>query len=493
MSKNYYHNLYKDKTKAELIDELIHFKQQYFLENMFEEDFASLFTYSPIITFIVSNSTLDIVAANDMFLKTLKLSYSEVIGSKLHCLPIWPGHFDIRNFLQHIAEPTSSNEEYTLLTSDHETLKFQISSMHYHKNKDTYIIIWANDITRLAKSRKDLAEINKQLSTILDNSPTIVTRYDRKLNCIYVNQAIEKLVGLPPSAIVGKNLRNYNAPKTFKALWTNQLTTVFQTKKPLVFSSKYKSPLGREIFYQTRLIPELDDSGEISCVLSTSYDITALKNAEYKLLQFQARSTWFLNTIPDIMFKHDIEGNYLDYNGSRRELMEHPGGTIIGKNVKDVLPLEIAQKVIDTIQLVHTTQTTQLFYYSLDINDKMYHFEGRITTIPKSKEFLLIIRDVTELKELRDKVDRLNRLQLVSEIASTIGHEIRNPITTVKGFLQLMRRKNEYQNWNEQFNLMISELDHSNEIITKFLALTHDKTPLAERQGLDELIAQLNT
>lgn len=66
---------------------------------------------------------------------------------------------------------------------------------------------------------------------------------------------------------------------------------------------------------------------------------------------------------------------------------------------------------------------------------------------------------------------RLERLNLVGELAAGIGHEVRNPMTTVRGFLQILGSRNYNQGDKEYFILMIQELDRANSIITSFFLL----------------------
>lgn len=87
-----------------------------------------------------------------------------------------------------------------------------------------------------------------------------------------------------------------------------------------------------------------------------------------------------------------------------------------------------------------------------------------------------IIRDITQRKEFEKEMARLDRLNLIGEMAAGIGHEIRNPMTTVRGFLQILGEKEECAKFKEYFDLMIDELDRANSIITEFLKLAKNKT-----------------
>ena len=101
---------------------------------------------------------------------------------------------------------------------------------------------------------------------------------------------------------------------------------------------------------------------------------------------------------------------------------------------------------------------------------------------------LIAVNDITERKQLDQEMARFDRLNLVGEMAAAIGHEIRNPMTTVRGFLQLLGEKTECKQFKNYFDLMIEELDRANAIITEFLAMAKDKPINKKEQNLNRII-----
>lgn len=83
---------------------------------------------------------------------------------------------------------------------------------------------------------------------------------------------------------------------------------------------------------------------------------------------------------------------------------------------------------------------------------------------------------------------RLDRLNITGEMAAGIAHEIRNPMTTVRGMLQFIGNKQEFSRHKENFTLMISELDEANHIITEFLSLAKNKSMKFESIDLNAII-----
>lgn len=111
---------------------------------------------------------------------------------------------------------------------------------------------------------------------------------------------------------------------------------------------------------------------------------------------------------------------------------------------------------------------------------------------------VFIIRDTTEhrkseaaLQEFEHEISRLERLNLISQMAASIAHEVRNPLTTVKGFLQVFKDNSHFVEELELFDLMIEELDRANQIITEFLSLAVNKPAELVKQDLNLQISNL--
>ncbi|MDT8902826.1 ATP-binding protein [Anaeroselena agilis] len=102
-----------------------------------------------------------------------------------------------------------------------------------------------------------------------------------------------------------------------------------------------------------------------------------------------------------------------------------------------------------------------------------------------------IIRDVTARKELEQELFRLDRLNIVGQMAANIGHEIRNPLTTVRGYLQVMSRKQEFEHYGDHFRLLLDELDRANSLITEYLSLSKNRLTDQQPRNLNTIIESL--
>ena len=108
-----------------------------------------------------------------------------------------------------------------------------------------------------------------------------------------------------------------------------------------------------------------------------------------------------------------------------------------------------------------------------------------------SRLVVKILMDITERKNSERELARLDRLNMVGEMAAGIAHEVRNPMTAVRGFLQILGSKLDTQHYKEFFEIMIGELDRANQIISEFLSLTRDKPADFESTNVSEIVHSL--
>ncbi|MFB5281122.1 PAS domain S-box protein [Peribacillus sp. Hz7] len=101
---------------------------------------------------------------------------------------------------------------------------------------------------------------------------------------------------------------------------------------------------------------------------------------------------------------------------------------------------------------------------------------------------LFVLTDITERVLLEKEMARLDHLNLIGEMAAGIAHEIRNPMTTVYGFLQVARGRDVSK---EVIDLMLDELNRANSIITEFLNLAKNKVSDKQMKNLNTIINAL--
>ncbi|MEG6523086.1 two-component system sensor histidine kinase NtrB [Desulfotomaculum sp. 1211_IL3151] len=87
----------------------------------------------------------------------------------------------------------------------------------------------------------------------------------------------------------------------------------------------------------------------------------------------------------------------------------------------------------------------------------------------------------------------LEKIKLTGELTAGIAHEIRNPMTTVRGLLQFLMKKREHPDLETDFGIMIKELDRVNFIITEALLLDPTIVVNLKLQNLNVILKELSS
>ncbi|WP_341280081.1 ATP-binding protein [Paenibacillus sp. FSL H8-0537] len=116
---------------------------------------------------------------------------------------------------------------------------------------------------------------------------------------------------------------------------------------------------------------------------------------------------------------------------------------------------------------------------------------GEVLELKNKRYFLAFAIDITELRKAKKHLLLMDKLNLLSSMAASIAHEVRNPMTTIKGFLQLMQKNTTLASYRDTLNLMISELDRANGIISEYLSLANTRFVQKEQKQLDVLVSNI--
>lgn len=105
----------------------------------------------------------------------------------------------------------------------------------------------------------------------------------------------------------------------------------------------------------------------------------------------------------------------------------------------------------------------------------------------------ILIKDITSVRALDDHIRRKDRLAMIGQVAAGTAHEIRNPLTSIKGFLQVMKKTLEDHHFTREVHyteIMLEEIERINHLLGEFLLLSRSKETKYEIISLTELMKQ---
>jgi len=109
--------------------------------------------------------------------------------------------------------------------------------------------------------------------------------------------------------------------------------------------------------------------------------------------------------------------------------------------------------------------------------------DGQIVAIAE------IARNITSRKQAEEAIRRSEKLSVVGQLAAGVAHEIRNPLTTVRGFVQLQRQSGKLT--ESHLDVMLSELDRINLIVSEFLILAKPQARQIQDIDVRNLLSEI--
>lgn len=173
---------------------------------------------------------------------------------------------------------------------------------------------------------------------------------------------------------------------------------------------------------------------------------------------------------------------------------------LIGRSLFDFIDkddLDVLKK--NNLKSDHTQaslQNTVWKFICLDLKSIFFEFSS-LSTIFEGKEAVLYIgKDITDKrKQTESLLQKSEKLAVVGQLAAGIAHEIRNPLTSIKGFIQLVH--SETNQHKEFLEIVLTELERINAIIGEFLVLAKPNAVKFKKANiqplLDDVVALINS
>ncbi|CAM4011118.1 PAS domain S-box protein [Paenibacillus alkaliterrae] len=147
---------------------------------------------------------------------------------------------------------------------------------------------------------------------------------------------------------------------------------------------------------------------------------------------------------------------------------------VIGKSVFQFIHACKHERVVETMKQVMSTDDPTPYQERVIVCPDGRLLDVEISSIRinnyMGKDVILsVIRDLTERKRSEEMLVRSEKLSVIGQLAAGVAHEIRNPLTALKGFTQLLRNK--YPEQQHYFEIMAAEIDRIALIVNEFMTL----------------------
>ncbi|MCE1197676.1 MAG: PAS domain S-box protein [Marinilabiliales bacterium] len=251
-----------------------------------------------------------------------------------------------------------------------------------------------HDITERKHAEVALKVSERNLAQITDGIPILVAVTDASLNLIFTNSAYANFFGHPKEYFMGKPIQEIYGPETYK-LCFSYLQRALQGEV-VSYDKVLDNAFGETRNIYTTYNPYFQGT-EVVGVLISKLDITQRVMAEEQLKLREAENRAILTAVPDLMFRLSKEGKFLSALITNPKDLYVEQDQFMGLKVEEVLPPNVAQLAMKSLQEAFETGKVVAYDYELPIGSEIRYYENRTIALSEH-EALAIIRDISSRK-----------------------------------------------------------------------------------------------
>jgi two-component system sensor histidine kinase PilS (NtrC family) len=221
-----------------------------------------------------------------------------------------------------------------------------------------------------------------------------------------------------------------------------------------------------------------------------------LKAKEDDITKLEALNDWIIRSITSGLISLDAKDRIILFNPAAEKIFGIKAENVIGSRITDALPFlkeYLGEKLEDkgyenvkhgVIDLQYNRNEGRKSYIQCSISP---------LRIPESdrKGQILFFQDITEMRQIEEEMKKVEGLALTGELAAGIAHEIRNPMASISGSIQILKEDLEKTDVNRRLmDIILREINRLNTLVNDFLLFARPKPADFREFILNQLIIE---
>ena len=215
-----------------------------------------------------------------------------------------------------------------------------------------------------------------------------------------------------------------------------------------------------------------------------------LERASTQIADLRAFNQYVIDSMLSGLVTADMTGRILTFNRAAAEITGQSAGQAIGRDIGQVLQLPAPfQSRLQTLGETRS-QRADHQYRSPDGRSMEIGMTATTLSLPDGRSgYLFTFQDVTDVRRLERGARMQQRLAAVGEMAAGIAHEIRNPLASMSGSIQVLRQELPLSDEQAQLmDIVLRESERLNDTIKSFLAYARPQRVMLARLDVRRVV-----
>jgi two-component system sensor histidine kinase PilS (NtrC family) len=215
---------------------------------------------------------------------------------------------------------------------------------------------------------------------------------------------------------------------------------------------------------------------------------TQLANATKDLADYRLFNDRIIESMRSGLVTTDLRGHIITFNHAAEEITGYRAVEVRGRNVFGIFG-DIEKQIEAGLESIRTrTRLPRFDIGCRTADDHEIHLGFSVAPLvdeaDNSRGYVLTFQDLTEVMELEREVRRQERLAALGKMAAGLAHEIRNPLASMRGSVQVLASELSFsQDQSQLMQIVLRESDRLNRIVSDFL--TYARPPKIERSVIE--------
>jgi PAS domain S-box-containing protein len=327
---------------------------------------------------------------------------------------------------------------------------------------------------------------------------------------LMVNTSLCRLLGYTEEELIGLHIEDFSHHDDVETYAELCEQTRYGERKSSQKENRYVHKDGSMIWgiVQVSFVRDTDAHPHLAVV--QIQDVSESKRLEHKLEEsrrgYQSllnhnQNQLILNAVSEGMFGIDEHFGTTFWNKAAECLTDYTYEDMVGKD--PYLVLTRASGTDEDLQIKKETVLYRTMFEGVcDCSNEIFYkkngdsFPAEYMTSPILDQdqiigVVLSFKDITERRRTEELLHRSDKMSLIGQLAAGVAHEIRNPLTTLKGFMQFLQQG--AVNKKEYFDIMMSELERIELITTEMLVLAKPQFIHYQPKSIENIVSSVIT
>jgi len=363
---------------------------------------------------------------------------------------------------------------------------------HVLKIFSSYFIFRGVFVSSVTFPYNELKNTQKKMYRIFNHFPMALVFFDQESKITFVNTRAQDILGCSEKEIINLTADAFLLKFSFKRWDTENLSQNEIFSPNNANSKRYLYDIVDAAGHKRIIELRRESLGKHGYIYLFE---EAKKEQELTDLQLQTKT--LMDSLDSAVLLCTKTNLVIGYNQKALEILRVREQDLLDKNLIELLKTLIRTtgeyEFLTNNNWANKTKSRQPFELSyIDENNEKRHLSGSICPVQNVEGeitgSIVVFCDITETERMHQILLEQEKLAVLGQTAAGIVHEIKNPLTSIKGFNQMIMAKTKEKTTKKFAEIINEEIEALNMVISDFLAFAKPRKPVIKELILSDLV-----